>query len=212
MGFFIGRGDKMSKYTEYRKKLVRRINKLNKQGIHLDIPSEKILTEKQLKKTGVKGSKLTAQTRQLKKMLKDFKNLQAYSESTGEIGYVYELLKSAKESIPYTDNSKQDFTQFTDIVIRTYKEQIRRFPSKVAGIVLSALDEAINKSGRDNVALALQSKSESLSDYLNRSQIFGDSISAVIAYCQAMFGDLPGIDDHFTDVIDALEEEESMEY
>lgn len=202
----------MSKYTEYRKKLVRRINKLNKQGIHLDIPSEKILTEKQLKKTGVKGSKLSAQTTQLKKMLKDFKNLQAYSESTGEMGSVYELMKSAKDSTSYTDNSSQDFSAYTDIVIKTYKDQIRRFPSKIATIVLSALDTAISQSGKDNVAYALQTSDASLSDSLNRASYSGDSMAGVLEYCQAVFSDLPGIDSNFMDLIDALEEEESMEY
>lgn len=111
----------------------------------------------------------------------------------------------------YYDRTGSRTTNFTETVIKEYRRQIRKFPLTVASIVLTALDEAIQSSGKDNVALALQSKAESLSDYLNRSHIFGDSISAIQAYCQAMFGDLPGMDSHFMDVINALEDEESME-
>lgn len=93
------------------------------------------------------------------------------------------------------EQQKERYADFTDMVISEYKRQISRFPAKIAEIVLRKLDEAIKKSGKDNVAYALQYKNESLSEYLNNVALFGDSIQAILAYCDAMFGDLPGMDD-----------------
>ena len=93
------------------------------------------------------------------------------------------------------EQQKERYADFTDMVISEYKRQISRFPAKIAEIVLRKLDEAIKKSGKDNVAYALQYKNESLSEYLNNVALFGDRIQAILAYCDAMFGDLPGMDD-----------------
>ena len=105
------------------------------------------------------------------------------------------------------EQQKERYADFTDMVISEYKRQISRFPAKVAEIVLRKLDEAIKKSGKDNVAYALQYKNESLSEYLNNVALFGDSIQAILAYCDAMFGDLPGMDDEsrieISDIIDS---------
>lgn len=106
-----------------------------------------------------------------------------------------------------TGQQKERYADFTDMVIREYINQISRFPKKVAEIVLRKLDEAIKKSGKDNVAYALQYKNEHLSEYLNNVALFGDSIQAILAYCDAMFGDLPGMDDdsrlEISDIIDS---------
>ena len=112
--------------------------------------------------------------------------------------------KNKKEK---TDQQKERYADFTDMVIREYINQISRFPKKVAEIVMRKLDEAIKKSGKDNVAYALQYKNENLSEYLNNVALFGDSIQAILAYCDAMFGDLPGMDDEsrleISDIIDS---------
>lgn len=112
--------------------------------------------------------------------------------------------KNKKEK---TGQQKERYADFTDMVIREYINQISRFPKKVAEIVLRKLDEAIKKSGNDNVAYALQYKNEHLSEYLNNVALFGDSIQAILAYCDAMFGDLPGMDDEsrleISDIIDS---------
>lgn len=79
-------------------------------------------------------------------------------------------------------------------MIAEYRRQISRFPAKVASIVLTKLDEAIKKSGKDVVAYRLQYSNLSLSEYLNNVGLFGDSIQAILEYCDAMFGDLPGMD------------------
>ena len=102
--------------------------------------------------------------------------------------------KSKRKQKKRTDKQKERYVDFTDMVIREYKNQISRFPAKVAEIIFRKLDEAIQKSGKDNVAYALQYKNESLSEYLNNVALFGDSIQAILEYCDAMFGDLPGMD------------------
>ena len=84
------------------------------------------------------------------------------------------------------------------------------FPAKVASIVLSALDRAIEKSGKTAVAMRLESSAESLSNYLNNVGLFGDSIAAILAYCSAMFGDLPGMSPE--DIKDANDYMDSESY
>lgn len=199
---------KQSKYTFYRKKLLNKMNTLKKEGIELDLNVDTILTEKQLRKTGAKGKDITRQTRQLKYLLKNINEMRAYSNITGEIDTVASLINNKNKNYNNYTNKNANFTR---VVIKTYRQQIRRFPPKVSHIVLQALDEAIAKSGEDNVALSLETRAESLSDFLNKSAMYGDSIAAIVAYCQAMFGDLPGVSEHYLETIDALEEEESYE-
>lgn len=115
--------------------------------------------------------------------------------------------KSKTSKKKKTDQHEDNYADFTDMVIREYIRQISRFPPKIAEIVLGKLDDAIKKSGKDAVAYALQYKNESLSEYLNNVALFGDSIQAILAYCDAMFGDLPGMDNasrlEISDIIDS---------
>ena len=139
-------------------------------------------------------------------------------EDTGEIlsgteGRKLERQKAAYKGQLRKKQAQKARTSFVDIVIRNYRRQILGFPKKVADIVLDALDNAINLSGREAVATRLENNAESLSDYLNRSKLFGDSISAIISYCQAMFGDLPGMTNedviNVSDILDGLESYET---
>lgn len=139
-------------------------------------------------------------------------------QDTGEIlsgveGRKLERREAAYKGILRKKQSQTARASFVDIVIRNYRRQILGFPKKVSDIVLDALDNAINLSGREAVATRLENNAESLSDYLNRSKLFGDSISAIIAYCQAMFGDLPGMTNedviNVSDILDGLESYET---
>lgn len=139
-------------------------------------------------------------------------------EDTGEIlsgteGRKLERQKAAYKGQLRKKQAQKARTSFVDIVIRNYRRQILGFPKKVADIVLDALDNAINLSGREAVATRLENNAESLSDYLNRSKLFGDSVSAIISYCQAMFGDLPGMTNedviNVSDILDGLESYET---
>lgn len=139
-------------------------------------------------------------------------------EDTGEIlsgveGRKLERREAAYKGILRKKQAKKARASFVDIVIRNYRRQILGFPKKVSDIVIQALNNAIDISGREAVATRLENNAESLSDYLNRSKLFGDSISAIISYCQAMFGDLPGMTNedviNVSDILDGLESYET---
>lgn len=139
-------------------------------------------------------------------------------DDTGEIlsgieGRKLERQRAAYKGILRKKQAKKARASFVDIVIRNYRRQILGFPKKVSDIVIQALNNAIDISGREAVATRLENNAESLSDYLNRSKLFGDSISAIIAYCQAMFGDLPGMTNedviNVSDILDGLESYET---
>ena len=139
-------------------------------------------------------------------------------QDTGELlsgieGRKLERREAAYKGLLRKKQAQKARASFVDIVIRNYRRQILGFPKKVADIVLEALDNAINVSGREAVASKLENNAESLSDYLNRSKLFGDSISAIISYCQAMFGDLPGMTNedviNVSDILDGLESYET---
>lgn len=139
-------------------------------------------------------------------------------QDTGEIlsgveGRKLERREAAYKGILRKKQAKKARASFVDIVIRNYRRQILGFPKKVSDIVIQALNNAIDISGREAVATRLENNAESLSDYLNRSKLFGDSISAIISYCQAMFGDLPGMTNedviNVSDILDGLESYET---
>ena len=234
---------KSTAYSKQRERVLSFIRRAEKRGYFLT--QEFFLpTETELRKSGVKGAKLAARTRQLKRLTPDrlYSMMQRVDIETGELtpgaearriersetarraAETRRLAKEAEQAF-WQDagptkqqreeqyrRQKEQYANFSDTVIHNYRTQIARFPRKVAEIVLTALDEAIKQNGKDAVAMAIESSAESLSDFLSRSAAFGDSIAAVIAYCQAMFGDLPGMRDNpsYSDLIDALEEEEGM--
>lgn len=234
---------KQSAYAKQRDRILSFLRRVEKRGYYLT-QDFYIPTETELRKSGVKGAKLAAQTRRLKKLTSDrlYNMLQRVDIETGELtpgaeARRIERSESARraaetrklarqaETAFWTDTTPtqaqreetyrrqaEQYANFADTVLHNYRIQIARFPRKVAEIVLTALDEAIEKNGKAAVAMAIESSAESLSDFLSRSAAFGDSIAAVIAYCQAMFGDLPGMRDNpaYSDLIDALEEEEGM--
>ena len=234
---------KSTAYSKQRERVLSFIRRTEKRGYFLT-QEFSLPTETELRKSGVKGAKLAARTRQLKRLTPDrlYSRMQRVDIETGELtpgaearriersesarrsAETRRLAKEAEQAF-WQDSGptkqqreeqyrrqKEQYANFSDTVIHNYRTQIARFPRKVAEIVLTALDEAIKQNGKDAVAMAIESSAESLSDFLARSAAFGDSIAAVIAYCQAMFGDLPGMRDNpsYSDLIDALEEEEGM--
>lgn len=194
-------------YNKLRKNIQRQINYYKKQGFEVttEIPA--------IPKKITKGS-----VNRLLKYKSNLKKQEFLDVETGQVASLYKLKKEKKEDLrkaekvfwggeeakkestsdaefsTYMNIPFDDFVQFSDMVIAEYRRQISRFPKKVAEIVLTKLDEAIKKSGKDNVAYRLQYNNESLSEYLNNVGLFGDSIQAILEYCDAMFGDLPGMD------------------
>lgn len=184
----------VQEYRKQRKRIQSTINRLRKAGY---FPAINILPDIPKKIT-------QASVRRLQKIDIEYiyKKSVFLDTETGELleGKQPKSKRKTKSKADTKNNKKKQeqqkerYADFTDMVIREYKNQISRFPAKVAEIILRKLDEAIQKSGKDNVAYALQYKNESLSEYLNNVALFGDSIQAILAYCDAMFGDLPGMD------------------
>lgn len=195
----------VQEYRKQRKRIQSTISRLRKEGY---FPAINILPDTPKKIT--QGS-----VRRLQKIDIEYiyKKSVFLDVETGELIEGRKPKRKAKEKTntknkkEKTNQQKERYADFTDMVIREYINQISRFPKKVAEIVLRKLDEAIKKSGKDNVAYALQYKNEHLSEYLNNVALFGDSIQAILAYCDAMFGDLPGMDDEsrleISDIIDS---------
>ena len=188
----------VQEYRKQRKRIQSTISRLRKKGY---FPAINILPD--IPKKITKGS-----VRRLQKIDIEY----IYKKSVFLDVETGELLEgrqpsSKRKSKAKTDQQKERYADFTDMVIREYIRQISRFPAKIAEIVLGKLDEAIKKNGKDAVAYALQYKNESLSEYLNNVALFGDSIQAILAYCDAMFGDLPGMDNvsrlEISDIIDS---------
>lgn len=225
----MARKRRKSEYTRQRERILNFVRRAEKRGYFFDVPIN-IPTERQLRQQGYRGASLAAQTRRLQRVTpsKLYEQARFLDVETGEIltgkeGRAFERARRAEErerrnkearraAEEYARNQKKRQADFARTVIHNYRLQILRFPKKVSQIVLSALDSAIATSGIVAVAWALENKAESLSDFLNRSAAFGDSIAAVIAYCQAMFGDLPGMQDNpeYMSLIEALEEEEGI--
>ena len=101
---------KQSTYTRLRNNYLARVRRLKKKGILLDEPIPE--TEKQLRKKGITGQKLSAETRRMKKSLDTFKSKKAYNEETGEVGIVEQLRKSQKDAIPPEEQALRMFYDF----------------------------------------------------------------------------------------------------
>lgn len=225
----MARKRRKSEYTKQRERILSFIRKASKRGYLFD-NFQSIPTERQLRQQGYRGASLAAQTRRLQRVTPAelyeqarFVDVETGEILTGQEGRKFERARKAEErerrneearraAEEYARKRAKRQADFARTVIHNYRLQILRFPKKVSEIVLSALDSAIASASIVAVAWALENKAESLSDFLNRSAAFGDSIAAVIAYCQAMFGGLPGMQDNpeYMDLIEALEEEEGI--
>ena len=194
-------------YNKQRKALLQKINRAKKRGY---IFSDDITPSIPKKPTKASIARLKKLSKELYKHAR-YVDVETGEILTGQEGKQFEKRKSAykakqtiksKKDFWTTDitpipqkyeKQKEEYARFADTVIAEYRRQINMFPDKVARIVLSALDRAIEKAGKAVVAMRLENNAESLSNYLNNVGLFGDSIAAILAYCSAMFGDLPGM-------------------
>lgn len=198
-----------AEYNKQRKSLLQKINRAKKRGY---IFSDDIIPSIPKKPTKASISRLKKLSKDLYKHAR-YVDVETGELLTGQAGRQFEKRKSAYKAKQTRKNKKdfwttditpipqkyerqnEEYARFSDTVIAEYRRQINMFPAKVASIVLSALDRAIEKSGKTVVAMRLESSAESLSNYLNNVGLFGDSIAAILAYCSAMFGDLPGMNE-----------------
>ena len=135
-------------------------------------------------------------------------------EDTGEMisgiaGRTLERQRAARKGI--LRKQAENKFRYYQLIVLQYQSYIQGFPPTISNIVLKALNRALREAGTINVARRLQDTALSLSDFLNRSRLYGDSIQAAIEYSTALFGDLPGLDEQdIIDAIDAAETEEGL--
>lgn len=101
---------KQSTYTRLRNNYLARVRRLKKKGIILEEPIPE--TEKQLRKKGITGQKLSAETRKMKKSLDTFESKKAFNQETGEVSTVEDLRKSQRDAIPPEDLAFRVFQDF----------------------------------------------------------------------------------------------------
>lgn len=134
-------------------------------------------------------------------------------QDTGEVisgtaGRTLERQRAARKGI--ARKQAENRFRYYQLVVLQYQTYIQGFPPSISGIILKALNRAIRESGTIAVARKLQDTALSLSDFLNRTRLYGDSIQAAIEYATALFGDLPGMtEEDVLGAIDAAEIEES---
>lgn len=211
-----------AEYNKQRKALRQKINRAKKRGY---IFSDDLMPSIPKRPTKSSISRLRKLSKELYKHAQ-YVDVETGELLTGQAGRKFEKQKAAykakqtrksKKDFWTTDitpipqkyeKQKEEYARFADTVIAEYRRQINMYPAKVASIVLSALDRAIEKAGKTAVAMRLESNAESLSNYLNNVGLFGDSIAAILAYCSAMFGDLPGMTpEDIKDVNDIMDAE-----
>ena len=194
-----------SEYTRQRERILNFVRRAQKRGYFFDVPVN-IPTERQLRQQGYRGASLAAQTRRLQRVTPSqlYEQARFLDVETGEIlsgqeGRTFERARMAEERERRNEEARRAAEEYA-------RKQAKRQADFARTVIHNYRLQIVA------VAWALENKAESLSDFLNRSAAFGDSIAAVIAYCQAMFGDLPGMQDNpeYMNLIEALEEEEGI--
>lgn len=156
------RKKRTTQYTKNRNRIMRYIRSQRKKGIIIDFD---IKTETQLRKEGIEGQKLSALTRELKKIkpkqLKELK-IAEFDIETGEIISDY---SSEKEGI-YTDNTNyiqqieaeyvSDNEWYNNIVISSWLGTVNEMEYGIGAMILRKwFDKLISDNGKENVVQML---------------------------------------------------------
>ena len=178
---------KKTQYTKVRDAIKRYIYRLNKQGIYVNIEIPK--TELQLRKIGITGQKLAAQTRSLQKILKNKQFISAYDYQTGETGSVKEINLSRKAYIPdggeiIYDNFYDEFIlkltspeyEYTPLGSKRSKGAIEE-SIKQKSFLRNLLAQIESKDGKSAIGWRLQDDSDS--DELLSYVLYGSDSSKI---------------------------------
>lgn len=149
---------KQTTYTRLRNNYMARVRRLKKKGIILDEPIPE--TERQLRKKGITGRKLSAETRKMKKSLQNFESKKAVQQSSAAVGTVAELREKTRNAISpqkLAVNVLQDFLERISQPVydpswvknKTYKKAIEETRRQQITLV-SLIEEIINDPNYDN--------------------------------------------------------------
>lgn len=188
-----------TQYTKQRNRITSYIRRLRKTGLVVDVY---IPTERELRKSGVKGSELTKLTRELKKITnKELKNMATSvaipeQEPTNTSGFVP----------PY--NKSEDKTFFDNVVISGFKSHVRQFNERASNLLLSWLDRILATNDAHDVATMLNDGAEA--GLIVAYQIVY-SQDKLTQYMSEMLNYLPEAGPLFkAEMMDAMEQEEDF--
>lgn len=143
---------KQTQYTRNRNRIMSYVRKMRRQGVIIDI---NIKTEAQLRKEGVKAQKLSALTRELKKLkpkqIKEFK-IAEFDPDTGEIYMDYfDMNGSTNEPdfSPPEDRISTDEEFYTRIIISSWYGTLAEFEEGVGYNLLKNWADTIRSENGD---------------------------------------------------------------
>ena len=188
-----------TQYTRQRNRIMSYIRTLRKKGLEVDVYFP---TELELRKSGVKGSELTALTRELKqytsKVLKQISTPipQPTQEPTNTPGF-----------IP-PENISEDGSFFDKVVISGFKQHVRQFNERASNLLLSWLDRILATNDEHDVATMLNDGAEA--GVIVTYQIVY-SQDKLTQYMSEMLDYLPEAGPLFkAEMMDAMEQEEDF--
>lgn len=137
--------NKETVYSKQRKRIVNYVSRLKRKGYRINLYYP---TELELRKQGIKGSKLTELTRELKKVTPELIRSMVepnIDTTTNESGFIPEA------------NINADNSFFDEAVIQEWYSTLLQFSSAEAfGLLRSWMDSTIAQNGKHNTAIMLQ--------------------------------------------------------
>ena len=186
-----------TQYTRQRNRVTSYIRKLRKTGLVVDIYFP---TERELRKSGVKGSELTKLTLELKKIKP--KELMGLAKPVS-------ITKQEPTNTPGfepPENISEDATFFDAVVISGFRSHVRQFNERASNLLLSWLDKILSTNDAHDVATMLNDGAEA--GLIVTYQIVY-SQDKLTQYMSEMLNYLPEAGPLFkAEIMDALEEEE----
>lgn len=186
-----------TQYTRQRNRITSYMRKLRKSGLVVDIYFP---TERELRKSGVKGSELTKLTLELKKIK---------SKELRSLAKPVSVTKQEPTNTPGfepPENISEDATFFDAVVISGFRSHVRQFNERASNLLLSWLDKILSTNDAHAVATMLNDGAESgliLTYQIVYSQ------DKLTQYISEMLNYLPEAGPLFkAEIMDAMEEEE----
>lgn len=188
-----------TQYTRQRNRIMRYNRTIRKKGLEVDIyfPTELVLRE-----SGVKGSELTALTKELKKYTP-----KVLQQLATPISHQEQEPTNTPGFIP-PENISEDGSFFDKVVISGFKQHVRQFNERASNLLLSWLDRILATNDEHDVATMLNNGAEA--GVIVTYQIVY-SQDKLTQYMSEMLDYLPEAGPLFkAEIMDAMEEEEDF--
>ena len=188
-----------TQYTRHRNRIMSYIRTLRKKGLEVDVYFP---TELELRKSGVKGSELSALTRELKQ----YKS-KVLKQIATPIPQPTQVPTNTPGFIP-PENISEDGSFFDKVVISGFKQHVRLFNERASNLLLSWLDRILATNDEHDVATMLNDGAEA--GVIVTYQIVY-SQDKLTQYMSEMLDYLPEAGPLFkAEIMDAIEQEEDF--